>query len=194
VRRLTLLLAVPVAVLATVLCGCGISLQQGPEAIAIRPSRVAVSTPPSVGPAIDTVFLVRGTRLQAVRRRTTRAGDVREVLGLLTGGPTPAEAAGGTRTALAPQPISVLGLSDSGVLTLGVTRQFTGVVGTDQLLAVAQVVWTVSQFPWVDGVRFVTGDEPLEIPTDHGLVQRTVTPADYSSVAPAASASPAPPT
>jgi spore germination protein GerM len=193
VRRLISLLAV----LAAALCGCGVSTQRAPEAIAVRTPKVEVSTAPSSGPVVDTVFFVHGTRLQAVQRRTTSVTDVREALNLLAAGPTAAEVRDGTRTALTPQTISVLGRSDSGVLTLGVTRQFTGVVGGDQLLAVAQVVWTVCQFPWVDGVRFVVGGDVLELPTDHGLVQRTVTRQDYRTVAPPSTSvpsTPAPPT
>jgi len=180
VRRLTLL----VAVVAAALCGCGVSTQRSPEAITLPAPRATVSTVPSSGPALESVFLVHGSALQAVRRRTSTSGDVRQVLELLAVGPSVAEARDGLRTALAPQTISVLSLSDSGVLTLGVTRQFTGVVGADQLLAVAQVVWTVSQFPWVHRVRFLTGGQALEVPTDRGLVERAVTRADYRTVAP----------
>jgi hypothetical protein len=191
VRRLIVLLAL----LAAALCGCGVSPQPGPEAISLPSHRAAGSTVPSSGSVLDTVFLVHGGRLQAVQRRTATPGDLRQVLGLLASGPSRAEARDGLRTALAPQPLSVLDVSDRGVLTLGVTRQFTGVVGGDQLLALAQVVWTVSQFPWVDRVRFVTGGQSLEVPTDHGLVQRAVTRDDYRTVAPPAgpaSSTPAP--
>jgi hypothetical protein len=193
VRRLTVLLAV----LAAALCGCGVSAQRGPETITVPRPRVAGSAVPSSGPVPETVFLVHGTKIEAVQRRTSAPGDVRQVLGLLAAGPSRPEARAGLRTAMAPQPVSVLGLSDSGVLTLGVTRQFTGVAGGDQLLAVAQVVWTVSQFPWIHGVRFMTDGRSLEVPTDRGLVQRAVTRGDYRTVAPApgpGSSAPAPPT
>jgi hypothetical protein len=172
-------------------------VQRTPEAISVPRPRVAGTTVPSSGAASDTVFLVHGTRLQAVRRGTSAPGDLREVLGVLATGPSRAETRDGLRTALTPQPITVLGLSDSGVLTLRVTRQFTGVVGGDQLLSVAQVVWTVCQFPWVHRVRFVAGDQSLEVPTDRGLVPRAVTRNDYRTVAPPAepaSSTPAAPT
>lgn len=192
-RRLIPLLVV----LGAALCACGVGTQRLPETITVRPPRLEVSTAPSSGPVLDTVFLVHGERLQPVQRRTSTPGNLRQVLGLLAAGPSPAEAQQGMRTALAPQPISVLGVSDRGVLTLGVTRQFTGVVGGNQLLAVAQVVWTVSQFPWVDRIRFVAQGDALEIPTDRGLVQRTVTRDDFRTVAPRdapAASPPAPPT
>jgi hypothetical protein len=193
VRRLIGLLTV----LAAALCGCGVQAQRTPETITVPPPRLATSTVPSSGPVHSTVFLVRGESLQAVVRHTSAPGDVRQALGLLATGPSWAETREGLRTALAPQPMSVVGLSDSGVLTVGVSRQFTGVVGGDQLLAVAQVVWTVCQFPWVDRVRFVTGGQTLEVPTDRGLVQRAVDRSDYRTVAPRpgrASSTPAPPT
>jgi hypothetical protein len=193
VRRLILALTV----LAGCLCGCGVGTDGSPVTITVPLPRPTGSTVPSSGSVQDAVFLVHGQHLQAVQRRTATPGDLRQVLRLLAAGPSPAEARDGLRTALAPQPISVLALSDRGVLTLGVGRQFTGLAGGDQLLAVAQVVWTVSQFPWVHRVRFVTGGQSLEVPTDRGLVQRAVTRVDYGTVAPPpgpASGTPAPPT
>jgi hypothetical protein len=180
VRRLILLLAA----LAATLCGCGVGVQSTPEAITVALPSGLPSAAPSSGPVPETAFFVRGTRLLAVPRRGGAHGGLRQVLALLTVGPSPEEARNGTRTAVAPQTISVQGLDGRGNLTLGVTRQFTAVVGSDQLLAVAQVVWTVTQFPWVDGVRFVSDGQSLEVPTDHGLVHRAVTRADYRSVAP----------
>jgi hypothetical protein len=193
VRRLILLLTL----LTAALCGCGVTAQRTPETITVPAPRATGSTVSSSGPVVSSMFLVRGTSLQAVQRRTAAPGDLRQVLLQLADGPSSTEARGGLRTALAPQPISVLRRSDSGVLTLGVGRQFTAVTGGDQLLAVAQVVWTVCQFPWVQGVRFVTGGQELEVPTDRGLVQRAVTRNDYRTVAPPsgpATGTPAPPT
>lgn len=192
-RRLILLLTL----LTATLCGCGVTAQRTPETITVPAPRATGSTVSSSGPVVSSVFLVRGPSLQAVQRRTAAPGDLRQVLLLLADGPSSAEARRGLRTALAPQPISVLRRSDSGILTLGVGRQFTAVTGGDQLLAVAQVVWTVCQFPWVQGVRFVTGGQALEVPTDRGLVQRAVTRNDYRTVAPPsgpATGTPAPPT
>lgn len=180
-RRLIRLLvaAWPLALL----CACGVSTQRSPEAISVPSRDLGAPSAPTTGPVLDTVFFVRGTRLVAAQRRTSTAGDLREVLELLSNGPSAGEAHDGLRTALAPQPITVRE-ARAGTLTLGVTRQFTGVVGGNQLLAVAQVVWTVTQFGDVDRVRFVTDGEALEVPTDRGLSTSPVDRSDYRSVAP----------
>lgn len=183
--RLPLLLGpLLLALLAVLLCGCGISVQHSPESIAVRPPDLRLSPTPTSGSAINTVYFVRGTHLQVALRRTT-TGDLRDVLRMLSTGPSTDEAHGGLRTALAPQVFSVLQQPDDvGTLVLGVSRQFTSVPGGDQLLAVAQVVWTVTQFPTVMQVRFVDDGHALEVPTDHGLTQQPVDRSDYISVKP----------
>ncbi len=48
----------------------------------------------------------------------------------------------------------------------------------------AQVVWTVTQFPQVDRVCFSLDGVFVEVPTDSGLSDESVSRADYVSVAP----------
>jgi spore germination protein GerM len=74
-------------------------------------------------------------------------------------------------------------LSD-GVATVSVTPGFPGLSGGNQLLAVAQVVWTLTELPTVTAVRFSVDGTPVEIPTDDGLTDRPVDRDDYRSVKP----------
>jgi spore germination protein GerM len=67
---------------------------------------------------------------------------------------------------------------------VAVTREFTGLGGGNQQLAVAQIVWTVTEFPGVQQVRFSIDGQPLEVPTDEGLTDQPVDRDDYRSVAP----------
>ena len=83
------------------------------------------------------VHLVSGTHLSPVRRVVPEQRP-QDAVDQLLAGPTRAEVLSGLRTALSPQHLSVL----------------TGIGGGNQLLAVAQVAWTVTQFPRVDDVLF----------------------------------------
>lgn len=141
------------------------------------------------------MYFVRGSRLEAVPRRDDR-WVVQRALDHLGDGPTRAEAATGLRTALSPQELDVLSGPSAGIVTVSVGTAFLRLAGDDQKLAVAQVVWTVTQFPSVDRVRFSVEDGLLEVPTDRGLTGAAVSRASYRSVAPlpAASRTPAAPT
>ncbi|RFU20407.1 GerMN domain-containing protein [Geodermatophilus marinus] len=183
------LIAVVLLVLA--LAGCGVPVQPRPEPVEVpTPTRTSAGVPTAGGASVQ-LWFVRGTRLEPVFRRSAPA-DLHAALDLLVAGPTPGEASAGLRTALVPQTLRQAeqdGLLE-GVLTLSASRAFTGVGGGDQLLAVAQVVWTVTGFPGVDAVRVVVGGVPLEMPTDAGLTVEPVDRGDYRSVRPPVTATP----
>ena len=191
--RLTagLLLATAVA-----LGGCGVPAQDRPETLDVAAPEAPDAAAATLGGQEVQIWLVRGDRLEAVSRPVSPA-DVPAALEALVAGPSPDEAASGLRTALPPQTLrEEEPTAEAGVVTLAVTREFTGLVGGNQQLAVAQVVWTATQFPSVRQVRFTADGKALEVPTDRGLTDRPVDRDDYASVAPAGSAttgSPAPP-
>jgi hypothetical protein len=171
--------------LLLVVCACGVSEQDRPEPVevpAAPPARAGSAS--ANGGAEVAVFFIRGARLEEVPRSAPRS-DIPTALDLLVGGPTRAEVLGGLRTALAPQPLEPrVAAPLSQVVTVDVTRDFTDVAGGNQLRAVAQVVWTATQFPEVQLVRFTAEGEELEVPTDQGLTDRPVSRSDYGSVAP----------
>jgi hypothetical protein len=178
---------VVVLVALVLLAGCGLSAGRPAEPVAVPTGRSDGPGPaPTAGWREIDLYFVDGARLAAVSRRVADAGPQRAAELLLTG-PTRSEAAGGLRTALAPQAVSVSsGPVDPGTVTVTVGRQFTAMAGSNQLLAVAQLVWTVTQFPQVEGVRFVLEGSLVEVPTDRGLSGRPVDRAGYRSVAPRA--------
>ncbi|WP_167761136.1 GerMN domain-containing protein [Geodermatophilus sp. DF01-2] len=175
-----------VTLLALVLVtGCGLSAS-GPV------ERVSVPTPPPdpAGPPLGggwkeiAVYFVHDSRLEAVPRRVAERRP-QTAVDLLLAGPTRTEVLAGLRTALSPQDLVVLsGPEVAGTVTVAVGREFAGIAGTNQLLAVAQVVWTVTQFLHVDRVCFTLDGAFVEVPTDAGLSDQPVSRADYLSVAP----------
>jgi spore germination protein GerM len=168
------------------LTSCGVAPQSAPENIefAPPPTTSAGPTETSAGPEVMLWFL-RDDRLAPARRASAGSGPA-TALTLLAGGPTPQEATGGLKTALfTPQPLAVVdGKSTDTTVTIAVSPAFTSVSGENQLRAVAQVVWTVTEFAGVEQVRFTTENGPLEVPTDDGLTDKAVDRDDYDSLAP----------
>lgn len=170
-----------------VLSGCGVDPQARPETVSV-PAPPSTQAGPSGNPGDPqvNVYLLRGSRLAPVPRSQARPG-VDASLELLAAGPTRTEVlVQGLRTALPPQ--SLLpepSASGDAVVTIAVTRDFTDIAGLSQLLAVAQVVWTVTEDPQVSRVRITAEGRPLEVPTDDGLTDQAVGRDDYRSAAPA---------
>jgi Sporulation and spore germination len=173
------------AVLTTLLmAGCGVQLEKSPDLVptAEAPSTTATTGNDPAGSQLI-VYFVRGAELTPVQRRADSA-TATTAMALLVEGPTRPEAAGGLRTALPPEVVGVeLDLAD-GFATVAVSRGFAGITGGNQLLAVAQVVWTLTESPQVSAVRFAVDKTPVEVPTDSGLTERAVTRGDYLSVRP----------
>ena len=68
----------------------------------------------------------------------------------------------------------------AGVATVHFSTDPVQVVGPDQTLAIAQVVYTVTQQPGVTGVTFEIAGKPVEVPTAAGAqVPGPVGRADY---------------
>jgi spore germination protein GerM len=175
------------AALAVAAAGCGIDPQAGPEAITLSAAPVT-ETPTATGtPGRDLVlWFLRDGRLAPMTREASD-GDTPAVLDLLAEGPTATEVSAGLGTALlAQQPgLEVVDEDpDDPLVTVQVGQQFLSLTGTDQLPAVAQVVWTVTELPGVDEVLFATESGPLEVPTDDGLTAEPVRREDYASLAP----------
>ena len=175
----------------TVLTGCGVEPQAAPQPLTIpapQPTEPGVESDDE-GPELI-VFFVRGTDLEPVER----AADVvsaSAALAALAAGPTRAEVIGGLRTALAPQQLRVDEGLPGGITAVAVTREFTGITGGNQLLAVAQVVWTLTDLPGTHRVRFIVDGVPVEVPTDSGLTDAPVSRENFRSVAPPRRSEPA---
>lgn len=178
-RRILLMLAL------LSLTTCGLPGDDSVDRVAVPPGS---PSPEQAAPAPDgravVVWFVRGSRLEAVSRSTDEPGPSGAVERLVAG-PTRAEVVDGLRTALPPVDLSVLpGPAGTGTVTIAVGRDFAGIGGGNQLLAVAQVVWTVTEFRSIDLVCFTVDGNLVEVPTETGLIDRPVGRSDYPSVAP----------
>jgi spore germination protein GerM len=172
--------------LALVLAACGIGPETQPTPIDVPRDTGTEARVQEGGPREVTVYFVRGGRLVRVERDVPDA-SMENRLGLLLLGPTKEEARDGLMSAVPPQSLRPVFVdAASGVVYVEATPAFTQVSGSNQLLAVAQVVWTATEHPGTSRVSIVVDGQALEVPTDSGLSRVPVRRDQYASVAPVA--------
>lgn len=150
--------------LLALVAGCGTRAQREPEPVEIPAVRTR-ATPD--GTAALRIYLVRDGHLVPVIRRARPAPET--ALALLAAGPTPAELAGGLRSALPVRPTAVrLAREEPAAVVLEIDADVTLLPEDDRLPAVAQLVWTATESLGIDLVRVQLDRRPLALPTDTG--------------------------
>jgi spore germination protein GerM len=159
--------------LAVLLPSCGVQSQQRSEPVptAELPTSEERRAPTAgASPAAVTVYFTdeaggADRRLVELQRRAEAATPDAAVRVLLQGSDRY-----GAATAIPPATrVRSVQVRD-GTMRIDVSEDFLRVRGTDQLLAVAQVVWTVTEFPAVDAVLLQVSGRPLPLPVDGGEV------------------------
>jgi hypothetical protein len=191
------------------LAGCGIPAGSAPQAIAksdvpfhlLDPTSPSTSTPFNAPAGVsEVIFLVDATlHLTPVRRIVAPPANLSQIVNLLLLGPTDVESTAGIQsflTGATTQSSSANGALvtvASGIATVDFATNPVQVVGGSQtLLAIAQVVFTVTQQPNVTGVLFEIADQPIEVPVgpNGALVPGPVTRLQYPAQAPVTSVTP----
>jgi spore germination protein GerM len=130
-----------------------------------------VTTPSPAFTVPVLVYLVDPTaqHLVSSQRLVAPPAQLSAVLDALLAGPTASELALGVQTAIS-SGVRVLGASvDGGVATVNFNSAFGQISGPQQVLAVAQVVFTVtSQLTPETGVAFEIGGTPTDVPIATG--------------------------
>jgi hypothetical protein len=181
---------------ALVASACGIPTASSPTPIAksdvpyrlLDPPTTTTTTPGS-NPAVgvpEQVFLVAPSgHLVAATREVAVPASPTLVLAALLAGPTATESAAGVQSFLTHAGVQATVTQSGAVATVHFTNSPIQVVGPDQTLAVAQVVYTLTQQPGITGVSFELGGKPIEVPTAAGAqVPGPVGRADYLPQAP----------
>ncbi|MCI2240307.1 GerMN domain-containing protein [Paenibacillus sp. TRM 82003] len=174
--------AVLVAALVAATAGCGVGAQDEATTVALPVVTTPARAGSSSGAFVLQVYFVRGDELAAVERRTATATP-QTALDQLLEGPRRTEVADDVRTAVAPQEL-VASVGPGGEVVVAAGRDFASVGGANQLLAVAQLVWTLTGLRGVEHVRFTVEGRQVEVPTDAGLTSAPVQRDDYESVTP----------
>jgi hypothetical protein len=132
-----------------------------------------------------TLFLVQGERLAPVQRELPAPVSVESVLQALAAGPTTTEVQLGLRTALLTPGLMRSGGVSGGIATIDLGLPFTEIAGRDQIVALAQIVSTVTGLPGVGRARFTLDGQPVGILRGDGAVTtETVSRDDYATLAP----------
>jgi len=147
------------------------------------------TTAPATPLAVDVaeqIFLVSPDgHLVAAAREVAVPASLSQLLEALLAGPTATETASGIQSFLTSTGVEATTTQSAGVATVHFSTNPIQVVGPDQTLAIAQVVYTLTQEPDITGVTFEIGGKPIEVPTAAGAqVPGPVGRADYLPQAP----------
>ncbi len=132
----------------------------------------------------DVVYLVRDQRLAPVVRDVLPL-DPSTLIDALVKGPTSEETAAGLRSAITDA--AVIDHVEQGVddVTISFSDAFSELAPADQLVAMAQLTYTLTELSGVERVGFLRGDEPLAVPRPDGTVSDgPVTRSDFATLAP----------
>ena len=169
--------------------GCGsekaVSLGKPAGTTSTAATEPTGTVPTSV--ALETWFL-RGEQLVKAERThvATRLVATAAMQALLAG-PSPGEVTSGLRTAIPPG-TRLLGIAiKNGVATVDLTSEYQSGGGSRSMQArLAQVVYTLTQFPTVHAVRFHLDGTPVNVFSGQGIVlDHPVGRADYQDLLPA---------
>jgi len=178
-----------VAVVLVAIAGCGVPTQKSPTRLSDNDVRVVSPVPSTtipVGTPTDLyrLCLVSGGRIVTIVRELPAPLSVRRALeGLVdvvrSGVPV------GFRSAITGAEIT---RAEEAVPAIGIARvdlsaDFAGISPGEQILALAQVVCTLTNVPAVQQVRFTLGGDPVDIPrADGSLTSEPVSRRDYRSL------------
>ena len=195
-RRIRPILALVLVVMAT--AACGISTASTPTIIPranvpfdlLNPrlpgnvTPVSTTVPPAVAAPEEIYLVAPSQHVIAVSRDVQLPATLTDILGALLEGPTSAESSAGLQSFLTGTNTQVSASVAGGVATVDFTGNPVQVVGPNQTLAIAQVVFTVTQQAGVTGVLFEIAGKPTDVPTASGA--QVPGPVDRTSYLPQA--------
>jgi hypothetical protein len=184
-RRLIATMGAAVALGLAALGGCGLPTDDEPQAISpgnlpdslLEPS--STTTPEAVGRFPADLWWID---VDVLADRTQNVPDLQPftVISTLLAGNTPSD----VQTSI-PSGTELLGATeDQGVLTLDLSDEIATIQGEELKRALAQIVWTATEFPNIDRVQFLVNGEELAVITDEGTVTAPVNRFDFRSLQP----------
>ena len=180
-------------VIAVLLClsnGCGVSTESRPRPTPQDQIPPSLSNPPlspsttdHVGDAAFTVYLIDGGRLRPVPRAAPGGITPAARLDALRAGPTSDEAAAGLGSALNEETSIRISRVTDGTATVDLPPALAALVGSDQVLSLAQLVFTLTEDPAISEVIFTVDGEPVAAPVGNGaLIGRAVGRGDFPAL------------
>ncbi len=149
------------------------------------------TTTPSTAPAaeqlVDVYFVYDSQYAVSVKRPAQSSVTLaRDALDALIAGPTQEEQQAGLFSAIPSDTLPLGVVIEKGLATVDLSREFeVGGGSTAMLSRLAQVVYTLTQFPTVDGVAFKLDGQPVTVFSGEGiLLEHPVDRSDYMSILP----------
>lgn len=177
------------------LVGCGVPIQSDPVPLepgavpsqlreANRPSSPQPST--TAGSSTVEVNFVRNDKVVRIRRQAPTGGPaerLNSVVSALMSGPSETEQASGITTAL-PQDLTLTVAKTEGTrVVIELAGATEGRSATENILAVGQIVLSVTALPTVEEVTFSRGGIPVEaLLADGALTTNPLTASDFESL------------
>ncbi len=128
-------------------------------------------------PAI--IFLVNQQRLISRPRILQSYRSTSELLNLLELGATEGERVYGLRTAVPGNDVmNIRETTGDGTIVVDLNREFSGLTGEEQLLAIGQVVLTFTSITTISRVGFLLDGSPAYVPTADGSPSNSVVTRD----------------
>lgn len=193
--RRRLLAGLVTATLVAAMSGCGVGPQE--QARPVDDADVPFGLlDPEVSPPLTTAptgtlvrihLVAEDDTLVPVERRTADT-DLADMVALLVGGPSDEETQLGLRSVLAsagdaPDLLGAVELA-RGVATVDLDEAFAELASDAQLLAIGQIVLTLTDRPGVGQVSFTLAGSPVDVPRGDGTTASgTVTRGDYRDLA-----------
>jgi spore germination protein GerM len=185
-------LAGGVIVLALVVTACGVPTHDSAREVNAKDvpfqlldERAGPPASDANGAAEKVIYFARDRRLVATTRKLPPGASLSRILESLGRGPNRNEVDAGLRSAL-PDESRFPDVSVSrGTATVDLGKRFTALSGEDQVIALAQLVYTITAQPGIGTVRFTLDGQPTEVPRASGeLTSEPVSRDDYVGVAP----------
>jgi spore germination protein GerM len=129
------------------------------------------------------VYWIRDDQLVGATTSSGVAPELTRIVATLERGPGSADDRGAERSAVSRGDVVDEITQDDAQVTIELDDAFAEVAGSDQVLALGQIVMTLTSIPTVGSVVFRQGGRPLDVPLPDGtLVRRPVLRADYASL------------
>ncbi|MGI8755961.1 MAG: GerMN domain-containing protein [Acidimicrobiales bacterium] len=169
--------ALAVVVVGSIGTGCAIASERSAHRVnADRvPFGLTEANPSTTTTAIPIgstarIYLIRGGRVVPTLRAVKKAARLLDVMDLLASGATRQERRLGLTSALAESaPVTKTSVS-RGIATLDLARSFADIPADEQVLAIAQLVFTVTERPGIGRVRFTFDGHSIDVPRGDGAL------------------------
>lgn len=162
----------------TTLASCGVPTESSPVEFSADLEERVIVAPSTTVPDDDaavaaSLYLVRHDALAAVTRDLSPPVRAEDVIAALVRGPTPSEGRAGFRTAIPDTVLVRRVASDGDVVHVDLSSSFATIAGEEELLAIGQLVMTLTALDDVAGVTIAIDGERIAAPRADGSVTET---------------------